>query len=545
MNILICHPQSDFRARLSSYLQDAFQRQRLHIDETTDEASAMAKVGNRKEHEYDFLIASLDLAPNPALPVDQAHRGLAIVKKVNESGAKTQCLVLIPGDVRPEVAALFASLSCLLVTERMEMLEDIILAIRSTLSKSKVRQRLFLKLVQDPNSSNWNFWLDGGSFGFPERRGAFPIQPDLLEDLVARSKAIPTAEPDWLTELGRIGKNLYAQFFDQENNFSKLFRSAVKNAGGIDSVRFSFDIRRDCYSLAIEALVPYDVPGEGTVRNSKKSTPASKLPFWMLKAPIYRSFSPHNQSCTLGEQPRPYLFNRGNEPINCLIIQADAAGEARIPGIRKRKGFNPLLNVSEGCEKLEAKLLANKKRWQIGEVERIAPGRSPKTFKQRLFKLLATRKWHLVHFCGHSYYRPGVGSKQGKGYLLLPGKPIEALDASEFAHRLANTQFLFLSSCKSSEEAFAFEMARNFVPAVLGFRWSVDDRSVPHFMDSFYDHLFLSRSIESAFVVARKQVRRHLGVQNQLWAAPMLVLMHPDEGKQKPAAAAAVAGSAA
>jgi hypothetical protein len=544
VNVLICHPRPDFAARLSSYLQDAFQRQQLRIDETTNEAAAMEKVGNSKEHTYDFLIASLDLAPNPELPVDQAHRGLAVIRRVNESGAKTQCLVLIPGDVRQEVATLFASVSCLLVTERMEMFEDIILAFKSTLSKSKVRPRLSLKLVQDPNSSSWSFWLDGDSFGFPECSGAFPIQPDLLEDLVARSKAIPTAEPDWLTELGRIGKNLYWQFFDQENNFSKLFRSAVKSAGGIDSVRFSFDIRRDCYSLAIEALVPYDVPDEGTVLNATKRTPASKLPFWMLRAPIYRSFSPRTQSWALGEQPRPYLFNRGNEPINCLIIQADAAGEARIPGIRKRKGFNPLLNVSEGCEKLEAKLLANKKRWRIGEVERIASGHSPKTFKERLFKLLATRKWHLVHFCGHSYYQQGVGSKQGKGYLLLPGKPIEALDASEFAHRLANTQFLFLSSCKSSEEAFAFEMARNCVPAVLGFRWSVDDRSVPHFMDSFYDHVFLSRSIESAFVMARKQARRHLGCKNPLWAAPMLVLLHPDEGRQKPAAPAAVAGSA-
>jgi hypothetical protein len=424
----------------------------------------------------------------------------------------------------------------------MEMLEDIISALRSALSKTKVRPCLSLKLVQDPNSSNWTFWLDGGGYEFQGKKGAFLIQPVLIDKLVKRSKAIPEAD-DWLTALGDIGQELYAHFFDQENDFSKLFRKAVENVGGIESVRFSFDIRQDNYSLAIEALVPYQLGNDGKVLASEKPTLATKLPFWMLHAPIYRSVS-QLASCTLGEETRPGLFAGEHGPINCLIIEADASGKAVIPGIKECVHFDRLLNVGDECKKLEAQLLENKKRWGIGVVERISPSGSRLPFKKRLFELLASREWHIVHFAGHSYYRPGQNGKPGNGYLLLPGKQAEGLNAHDFARRLGNTQFLFLSSCHSSEEAFAFEMAKNHVPAVLGFRWGVDDLFVPPFVRSFYERLFSSRSIESAFVEARKKVRQKFGVKNQIWAAPMLVLMHPERGNL-PAPLSRAAGAAA
>ena len=539
MDILICHTQQDFRAKLKRDLQNAFQRLRLTIDQASNEASALEKIGSRKDRGYDFLIANLDLAPNPELPVDRAHRGLAIVKKVNDLRAKTRCLVLVTGEVLPEMADLFTSVSCALLPAGMEMFDNIIETIRSTLSKSRARPRLSLKLVQDPNSSNWNFWLGGdASFGLQEHRGAFPIQDRHIDSLSTRSKHI-LDRVDWLIQLGELGQDLYAHFFDQENSFSKLFRKALASAGGIDGVRFSFDIRQDYYSLAIEAIVPPEKKSAG----AKKPIPPGKLPFWMLKAPIYRTLSLQNPSCTLGEEPRPCLFNGENEPINCLIIEADAAGEARLPGTRERVSFNPLLCVPEECETLEATLLENAARWKIGKVRRIWPSRSRRSFKERLFELLASGQWHVVHFCGHSYYRAGANQRPGTGYLMLPGRPIEAIDAREFAHYLGKTQFLFLSSCEGSQEAFAFEMARNRMPAVLGFRGGVDDRHVPLFVDTFYKRLFSSRSIESAFVATRRKMWKRPGVDNPLWASPILVLLHPDEAKQKPAAAAAAAAS--
>jgi hypothetical protein len=539
MDILICHPQIDFRARLKTRLQEEFQGRRLRIDEASNENVATEKLFGYQPHAYNFLITTLDLPPNPELPLDQSHRGLLVAKSLYAAGAKTESFILIPGEVRLEAAALFSGVSCTLIGERMEMLDDIIAALRAKTSKSKARPRLSLKLVQDPNSSAWNFWLDGdASFGLQERKGAFAIQPVLIDKLAKRSRSFWDAE-DWLAALGDIGQELYAHFFDQGNAFSELFRTAVKNAGGIDSVRFSFDIRRDYYSLAIEALVP---PEEGLLSGFRKSVPAKKLPFWMLRAPIYRSVSPHNPSCTLGEQPRPHLFNGKNEPINCLIIQADASGRAQIPGTKERIPFNPILCVREECEQLEELLNAKKKQWKIGEVKRVREERNAKSFKQQLRERMAEDKWHLVHFCGHSHYHP-EGRRPGTGYLLLPGKPLQLMDARSFAHQLQKTQFLFLSSCETSEEGFAFEMARNGLPAVLGFRGGVNDQDVPGFVKVFYENLFASRSIESAFVTTRRKMRKDPGVDNPLWASPILVLMHPEDAQPK--AAAAGAGSAA
>ncbi len=70
-----------------------------------------------------------------------------------------------------------------------------------------------------------------------------------------------------------------------------------------------------------------------------------------------------------------------------------------------------------------------------------------------------------------------------------------------------------------------FEMARNYVPAVLGFRWDIRDDLAADFAAKFYENLFRFRSIESAFVAARNSVRRDHGVKEQVWAAPMLVLL--------------------
>ena len=525
MNILLCHSQPDFRASLRRRLEDEFPR--LMIDEVSNEAAALKKARNHKNRPYKFLITSLDLASNPDSPIDQEHRGLAVVKEANEHGAKVHCIVIVPGEVRPEVAALFGGVSCLRVTEDIDTFGKIIHTIKSILSSKGIRPRLSLKFVQDPNSSNWNFWLDGDiALGLQERRGAFPIRPYFIKALAKRSSETFSTREDWLGRLGEIGRELYTHFFDQENTFSKLFKNALKNAGGTDRVRLSFDIQRDCYSLAIEALVPPEEDGAS-------KTLARDLPFWMLKVPIYRSVSFQNPSRTLGEQARPHLFINKNEPINCLIIQAEASGKIRIPGSNIRVPFNPILFVSDECERLKKQLKAKEKQWSIGDIKIVPDKKSHKSFKEQLSECLAEDKWHLVHFCGHSHYRRPSGKQPGTGYLLLPGKPHELIDAHSFAHRLQKTQFLFLSSCESSEEAFAFEIARSGIPAVLGFRGGVDDSDVPDFVEIFYERLFSSRSIESAFVATRRKVRRLSGIENPLWASPVLVLVPPENTRQK------------
>jgi hypothetical protein len=63
------------------------------------------------------------------------------------------------------------------------------------------------------------------------------------------------------------------------------------------------------------------------------------------------------------------------------------------------------------------------------------------------------------------------------------------------------------------------------VPAVLGYRWPVEDQMATDFALKFYEGLFRVRSIEQAFVDARNRVWKEHGVNEQIWAAPMLVLL--------------------
>src|SRR6266852_5382916 len=165
----------------------------------------------------------------------------------------------------------------------------------------------------------------------------------------------------WLQELAEIGEKLRKLIFENGNAFEKVFGIAVRTAGGIEKTRFSFDVSQNMFSLAVEALVgpEPEVAGfspanrtsrvkkarsgiaknkNGKGKNGKsrdlpedREQDVERVPFWMLKAPIYRSLSVTPSPVSLG-QSRSLLFEEGRKPINCLLIEADVAGEVGVPG---------------------------------------------------------------------------------------------------------------------------------------------------------------------------------------------------------------------
>jgi hypothetical protein len=91
---------------------------------------------------------------------------------------------------------------------------------------------------------------------------------------------------------------------------------------------------------------------------------------------------------------------------------------------------------------------------------------------------------------------------------------------------LKKTHFLYLSSCESAFEQFFFELARHEVPAVLGFRWKVEDLYGFEFAQRFYEAFFQEaprRRLEHAFLEARRKVKTKYG-DKKIWASPMMVL---------------------
>jgi CHAT domain-containing protein len=73
------------------------------------------------------------------------------------------------------------------------------------------------------------------------------------------------------------------------------------------------------------------------------------------------------------------------------------------------------------------------------------------------------------------------------------------------------------------------EIARQGVPAVLGFRWDLNDRRAAAFADIFYDHLIRDKmALGGALTEARRQLWKLSGYHNSVWAAPILILQSRD-----------------
>jgi hypothetical protein len=446
-------------------------------------------------------------------------------------------------------------LSCSFFEDSPDIFEKIVSATEDAVKGRKRQPRLSVRFVQEKQSLTWHYWLESGSRRLLDD-GSFPLPRRQMNELAKRSAKLGSMR-EWLPELASIGEELRQLIFQNNERFQTAFRMALENAGGIEKARFSFDIEQKMFSLAVEALVgpepqighlvakqPHPKKarrlnspqtGKGGNRRTQflpeiERQEVERLPFWMLKAPIYRSLTVTPALFSLG-QARPPLFEDQLMPINCLIIEADVSGRPIVPGFDGLGDLPELSSIDVECERLKSCITAAQRndRWQVAQVKHlnrasVPPGQS---FKRHLEDTLKERDWHLVHFAGHSLYLAAKDGLSGRGLLLLPGPggEIEMLNAGLFANWLARAQFLFLSGCRTCEENFVFEMAKNYVPAVLGYRWPVEDQMATDFALKFYEGLFRVRSIEQAFVDARNRVWKEHGVNEQIWAAPMLVLL--------------------
>src|SRR5262249_41119095 len=102
------------------------------------------------------------------------------------------------------------------------------------------------------------------------------------------------------------------------------------------------------------------------------------------------------------------------------------------------------------------------------------------------------------------------------------------LPIDTFSKHIIAAQFIFLSCCRSAHSSLILRMAEKSVPAILGFRWRVDDAGAASFARAFYTELFnpgnpRCKYLEYAFRDARKRVYDD-NSHDPTWASPMLVL---------------------
>jgi CHAT domain-containing protein len=94
---------------------------------------------------------------------------------------------------------------------------------------------------------------------------------------------------------------------------------------------------------------------------------------------------------------------------------------------------------------------------------------------------------------------------------------------NQVAPYLRRSKLVYLSSCNSGNAGFALEAARQGIPAVVGFRWSVRDDYADIHARLFYRTLFKERAIDTALWKTRRAMhRRRRG--DRTWASSMLVM---------------------
>jgi len=253
-----------------------------------------------------------------------------------------------------------------------------------------------------------------------------------------------------------------------------------------------------------------------------------KKDYWMLHAPIYRSLP----ECPAWGYP---LFHEEDEdmrgcPINVLIIESPTEGPTQLG--KSTIQLDKLDNVVRECRFLEKYLRAfqTKGSVSIGEVKLISCKSKKEPMKELLWKAIENenQRWHVVHYAGHSYFN----HLTQEGYVFFPGphETIEIIKVGQLSSwlRKVDTRFIYLSSCHSSDVDFVFAMASQYIPAILGFRWDIDDDMAYQFTKALYRKLLggKKQSLEYAFLKARKKIYDKDKL-NPIWAAPVLVIQLP------------------
>lgn len=511
---LLVHSDEDVR----DFAADAVQAAAVAVPV----ASLSVKVGNLAEaqknldvlrpSQCDLLVIDANAPATREASVGGSPRGVvfAFIKRIKSTRPDLPVIVLATS--ADEELRLF--LTDFRATAHVELLPDWREALQSRAEEllKKVRPSEQARLELDitlagRDRTNWHIRRTGDN-SFSDF-GELYVDERALERLVRRSKALGTSigRDDWQNELSDISVDLASVLFDSAHLNRTLWRRFVDHrakVGGVENTRVRVTLNDDTDPVLIEALKDDDDPA-----------------YWMLRAPIFRRYE--------RRMGRPPLFKdpaSRDGPINFLVIQADpapgnlpdgpwAGALAALPELEAEG--NDLIGIFEQVRNASGG----------GVVERLNIAALCGDPIDAVIGKLRERHWHLVHFAGHCV----VSSTAPDAALVLAPESGGTLRVADLADKLVGTQFLFLNSCQSAASYVVTRAVENMVPAVLGFRWSVPDKSGARFARAFYKALFdrnlpSYKYLEYAFMCARRAIHDR-DSSDPTWASPVLVMQMP------------------
>jgi CHAT domain-containing protein len=154
-------------------------------------------------------------------------------------------------------------------------------------------------------------------------------------------------------------------------------------------------------------------------------------------------------------------------------------------------------------------------------------------------KELSKGEYHILHYAGHGVYDENTPEKS---FLPLWGQPgrkgeVKELTVPELQWALESRKsllFVYLSCCVGAAQGEPSHLIDNDflgitdgliqaqVPAILSFRWPAIDQGAKKLALSFYSNLAESGQIDTALLLARKELAQDR--ENSTWLSPLLIL---------------------
>jgi hypothetical protein len=341
------------------------------------------------------------------------------------------------------------------------------------------------------------------------------VQASKLKRLVQQSSAVAAhfGDDSWKSDIRTVGDTLAGELF-QPTPANLEFRDSFNRwigRVGIANMRVRFTVQDILHPILVEAFKQNEDDDD----------------YWMLKTAVYRG----QQLRRDAPMELRGLFQdeaKRAQPANFLIIQAEVPNQCMVREAGLELLLDPLPRVKDEVAQVAALLAQFKAKGQlIGEVRVIRNEDVPAggSFKQLVEAVLQERKWQVIHYAGHTHY----DSIDNVGYLFFPcgSSELEPVKADLFAYflRQADTRFVFLCSCEGGQQDFIYQLAKERVPAIMGFLWNVGDTKAGVYARSFYTHLLggEQRSLEYACLEAKKEMHARY-VDDPIWACAVLVM---------------------
>lgn len=492
LNVLLAYPPTS--EPMWKPIKAAIRNEGGNVHKADDQEDLLAKGRTGK---WDLVVSTLDLAKSPEAQVVDSRGGLkalatfqgrdlhlGLVLPFDNPAISRQARFINP---RPEIF-----LDTMLQKELIDYLRDL-----------APRTHYLDIVIKVSPGGRWKYemWADG--FDFPFRPKPLNIHPGQPEAWQMLSEPILSGTEKWRESFESLGKHLISSFSKGSKSFAADLQAGIDAAGGVANTRLTFAISTEFYPIALESIFMHNPPEP-----------------WLTYAPLVRTLSQKRS-------PRVEFLEPGSGFVRTLVICANVDGQ--VDELKTAQGtamaFKPLPNAEKECRMLCSLLRRGAKRdLPVSEPVLVGTPQDPLT-PSRLRKLLAER-WDIIHFAGHAHYeRHG---KFGQGYLIMPSDErgrLAAVDITKIGPQLRdNVKLLYLSSCRSASAAFAQEAANRGVSAVIGFGSPVNDRCAYLCAQRFYLGLMARRTIEAAFLDARRSLHKRRMPNDNTWASGVLVM---------------------